>query len=177
MPSSIVAPSHSDVRTPVTNGGKSTLYVANLANGDSTVSLYTQGEPSLLRTITQGVSYPEGLAIDGLGHLFVANSLASRPGSGRGTVTVYANRGKKLTRTISRGVDHPLALAYDSSNNLYVADHFAVTVYAHGKPSVSHRIRVRGPESLAVDASGNLYVGSGNGLGPVMRPVVSVAVG
>ncbi|HLX26288.1 MAG TPA: SBBP repeat-containing protein, partial [Candidatus Cybelea sp.] len=51
------------------------LYVANEPkNGSSNVRVYARGTPSVIRTITQGVTLPHTLALDAAGDLFVANA-------------------------------------------------------------------------------------------------------
>ena len=61
--------------------GSGNLYVANLGcttpsclgSVQSTVTVYAPGETSVLRTITEGISFPEALAFDAAGNLYVAN--------------------------------------------------------------------------------------------------------
>ena len=62
---------------------------------------YAPGKTSLLRTITQGVNKPYGLAIGSAGYLFVANFANN-------TVTEYPPGKTSLLRTISQGVSGPM---------------------------------------------------------------------
>jgi DNA-binding beta-propeller fold protein YncE len=76
----------------------------NKANlGDNTVTVCALGKTSVLRTIR--VSYPEALAFDGSGNLYVANY-------GSDAVTVYAPGEKTVLLKISAGVNMPAKLAF-----------------------------------------------------------------
>ncbi len=140
-------------------------------------------------------NHPQGLALDGRGHLFVAdrdNRLLRRIDLGSGTVT-----------TLAPGIEHglrpvaPTGLVFDAGG-LYVADYGAQVIFridptsqrgsvVAGKPNTPGIIdgaaaaaRFNRPESLAADGHGNLYIADvGNGavrkiaLGP--RTVSTVA--
>ena len=145
---------------PVKNGD---LYVANA--GANTVTVYSRGSTSVLRTISKGVRYPNALAFDRSHNLYVANNFISY--GHEGTVTVYAPNSQSVRRTIAQGVNAPNALAFDGSGNAYVANtgtpdfpESTVTVYAPGSKSVSRTISqgVHVPDALAFAGSGNLYV-------------------
>ena len=91
--------------------GSGDLYVGNLGND---ITVYNPSG-TVLRTISQGVSYPRALAIDGTGNLYLANYRSN-------TVTVYAAGGTNLLSTISLGVSAPDALAFDGTGSVYVAN-------------------------------------------------------
>jgi sugar lactone lactonase YvrE len=116
-----------------------------------------RGGKTLVRTITKGLSSPLALAFGGSGNLFVANR-------GPSTVTVYVASSGMLVRKISSGVDTPEALGFDPSGNLYVDNNppsgkKSVTIYAPSKGKPLRTIDFGIPLfSLALDASGNLYV-------------------
>jgi serine/threonine-protein kinase len=159
-----------------------TLYVSNLGcyspSCTSQVSEYphgyTSGNPSTVIT----VKYPLGLAIDSAQNLYVANcAICSTGQTGSDQVLVYAPGASTPMRTISTGINEPVALAVDSSNNLYVANCMncglgaaayvhgtdAVTEYGNGGTTPLKTITYSGvdvPFSLAVDPSGDLFVGN-----------------
>ena len=143
------------------------LYVANSYDGSypGTITIYASGGKKPLQTISQDINDPGALAFDSSGNLYVANLFDN-------TVTAYASGGSSPMLTISKDVVRPDALAFDSSRNLYVADYLnesgkgksefghKVTVYAPGSTKVLRTITkgVLGPDALAFDGLGNLYV-------------------
>lgn len=143
------------------------MYVANQGpfkiDGDSgSVAVYAGGKDRPARVITQGIAKPTALAFDSAGNLYVANVNVTRT---RGpAITVYAKGSSKVLRTITDGVGYDIrALAIDGSQNLYVAGWFRsahVTVYAKGasKPLRTISKGLKGPDAMAFDGSGNLYV-------------------
>jgi hypothetical protein len=139
----------------------------NLYAGDRSVRIYAPTDKTwhmkLLRTISDGIDSPAALIIAPSGQLYVANA-------GNSSVSVFAQGGSKPIRRITKGLSAPVALAVDSAGRLYVANLPEsgagwVTVYA---PGGTRPIRKIGnypryfPYSLALDASGNLYVGLGS---------------
>ncbi|HEY5314842.1 MAG TPA: MBG domain-containing protein, partial [Pirellulales bacterium] len=106
-----------------------------------------------------GVDFPDALAFDSSGNLYVANE-------GNSTVEKFAVGSTTASATYSAGVAYPEALAFDSSGNLYVgnATNNTVEKFAPGSttPSATYSAGVSGPEALAFDASGNLYVANAN---------------
>ncbi len=130
---------------------KDVLYVANSETAPTqSVTVYGDRPKKLLRSITDGISYPFSLAIDGSGHLYVANYR---------NVTEYGDEGRTLVQTISRNLHSPFQLTFDSTGNLYVLDATHINMYVNGKSRIMHTIKVRG-YTIATDASNNLYVGT-----------------
>lgn len=165
--------------------GSGTLYVSNLGcyspSCESTVAEYSRGYTTGPPSNTVTVKYPLGLALDSSQNLYVANCVVCSTGStGSDQVLVYAPGGTTPIRTITTGVNEPVALAVDSSNNLYVADCMncglgaaayvhgtdTVTEYANGGTTpvktISFTTAVDVPFSIAVDASGDLFVANYN---------------
>ncbi len=95
------------------------------------------------------------LAIDATGDFYVANY-------GDSAVLKYDSSGKSLGVFTASGISVPVGLAFDSSNNLYVAnlDPYPgdVTVYS-SNGTLLRTVACYEPCSLAVDQSGNLYIG------------------
>ena len=89
------------------------LYILNYCVPGSTsgcvptpsVSVYTPGGTSPIRTITQGIAGVGGLTVSAEDILYVANSAAS------GTVTLYKEKSGVPSRTISNGISDPVGIA------------------------------------------------------------------
>ena len=92
------------------------LYVGNY-NGD-TVSAVS--ETGVVSTFANSGGGPTGLAFDGSGNLFAANSFS-------GTVTEIAPGGTS-SAIFASGFNRPEGLAFDASDNLYVANYGDGTV-------------------------------------------------
>jgi sugar lactone lactonase YvrE len=139
-------------------------------SGTSTVTVYAPGSDKVLRTITEGVHFPDAMIFDGSGNLYVANDAENGFGGG---VTVYALGGSSPILTISKGIENPDALALDGSGNLYVANPNlftagnggTVTVYTAATGSLLRTIKkgVNYADGLVCDSSGNVYVANGLG--------------
>jgi len=126
-----------------------TIYVANGTGGTAgpdgntgSVTVYAAGTGALVNTITAGIDYPNALAIDHSGNLYVANSNGN-------TVSIYAPGATTPTRVID--VSSPYSLALDATDNVYVAGGSQITVYRHG----SFALR----ETIALGMGG--YTGQG----------------
>lgn len=91
-----------------------TIYVAdNCAVGD--VEEYPKGSTTMKTAITDGISYPLGLAFDSQQNLYVSDYPAA--------ITVYAKGSTTPSETITGGgMTDPFGLAIDKSGNLYIAD-------------------------------------------------------
>lgn len=136
----------------------STFYVANYYV--SSVAAFEVGKNTPSRTITNGVAFPNSLAVDSSGRLYVGN-YGRATGSLSSSVAVYSSNGNQPSRVITAGIWGPYAMAVHAGN-LYVANNGndTITIYKAGasQPATTLSHGIRGPESLAFDGSGNLYV-------------------
>ena len=125
----------------------------------ATTSLYGTGlgplvalYPGVISTVAGSLSFPQSVAIDSSGNLYIADSVsqAIREVSG-GSMTTLAGSGT------------PVAVALDGAGNLYIADHDNNVI--RKLDAVSHQMSVavgggilNGPSDVAVDGAGNLYI-------------------
>ncbi len=137
------------------------------------------------------LSYPEGVAVDGLGNLFIAdgNGMIRRVDAATGIITTaVGNTTCNYTGDGGLAVDatlcEPADVAVDSSNDLFIADQYnnvirrvdgttgIITTVAgnynlgysySGDGSAATAAGLNEPGGIAVDASGNLFItDSGN---------------
>ena len=129
------------------------------------------------------LSTPIGLAIDGVGNLYIADhhDHRIRRVDTRGTITTVAGTGEKGYggdggRAVEAQLDGPLGIAIDGAGNLYITDHYnhrirrvdtagiITTVAGDGRrdfggdggPAV--KAHVSYPNDVALDGAGNLYI-------------------
>jgi sugar lactone lactonase YvrE len=108
-------------------------------------------------SLANGLAQPLGVAVDGGGNLFVAES-----GSG----VVYKETlsgGTYVQSAIASGLSHPAGLALDGMGNVYVAaaDGAYKETLANGAYSQTEIVTdLKDLEGIAVDGSGNVYVTS-----------------
>ena len=154
------------------------LYVTNVTwtSGMFSITVYAagaHGNAAPIRTIAgsnTGLNGAAGLALDGVGNLYVANS-------GANSVTVYAagaTGNAAPTATIqgpNTGLAEPGMIARDAGGRLYVVSSILapITVYAAGASGnatptatieADRRPSLDGDWGIARDGAGNLYVTS-----------------
>jgi len=104
------------------------LYVSD--NENNAIRVYDASSktqnPPLLRTITNGISGPNGIATDLQGNLYVANYVAN-------DVTVYAPNAASPKTTITSGMNFPFDVKVDGFGDVYVLN---VPVYG-GQNSIN----------------------------------------
>jgi uncharacterized protein (TIGR03437 family) len=126
------------------------------------------------------LNYPQGVAVDASGNLFIADATRIRKVSSSGIITTSAGNGVSGFSgdggpATSGSVSYPQGVAVDASGNLLIADTgnerirevsaggIITTVVGNGEfgfsgdggPAVSASLL---PNGVAVDASGNLYI-------------------
>jgi sugar lactone lactonase YvrE len=140
-------------------------------------------------------NYPEGVAVDGAGNVYVAdygNNLIREIGPSGAVITLAGNGSPGSTNGLdtSATFNQPTGVAVDAAGNVYVADYGNnlirkislgnVTTLAGSGSSGSANgtgaaASFNGATGIAVDASGNVYVADyGNNLIKVISPAGAV---
>jgi sugar lactone lactonase YvrE len=162
------------------------LYVTNERSdagwyGDDSITIYAKGSnvPSaIIGGKNTGLNFPEGIAVDSSGRIYVVNCPDCSPWSnGSGDyVTVYAKGSNGNVAPIATiggsntGLNYPEGIAVDSTGNIYVADEFLDEVFvfpALGKSTGTLNepptaffwsAPMITPVGIALDSSKNIYV-------------------
>jgi len=137
---------------------KKTLFLVDSCLGQ--VEEYPKGSTTLATTITDGLTYPLGIAIDKKQTLYVSEG---------SSIQEYPNGSTVPAKTITGGgLSEPFGLALDSKGNLYIADYGAAAVFElpAGGSSVTNLglTDLTEPLGTAVDQkAGLLWVTDGSG--------------
>lgn len=139
------------------------LYVSS--NSDAEVQIYPPGATSPSTIITNGIDYPEGVAVDRKGTLYVANTYGYSS-SYVGTVTEYPAGQTSPSITIN-GFNDPYGIALDRNGNLWVVNEYAPPYLSYQIMEVKHGTTtpvnksftgLSEPIGIAVDKAGNVYI-------------------
>jgi sugar lactone lactonase YvrE len=142
---------------------------------------FTAGVPAILQAAT-GLDAPHGLAFDSRGDLFIANSLddvVTVVPKTSGTIfgqSVAANVATALSAAV--GLNSPHGLAFDPAGDLFIASTgtdtvtviprstgslFGQSVTANQAASLSAAYGLENPNSVALDAAGDLFITNAGG--------------
>jgi uncharacterized protein (TIGR03437 family) len=130
---------------------------------------------------------PQGLALDGIGNLYMAdpNDRRIRKIDPQGTITTVAGNGTSSyggdgSRAVSTGIAAPVGVGVDASGNLYLADTSCDCVYRVNPQGIISKVAGTGtygysgdggpatqaklydPSAIAGDTAGNLYIADTN---------------
>jgi sugar lactone lactonase YvrE len=132
----------------------------NLGNVLITTLVHGQGQgaavafgPGAQTSMGSGWNYPQGLAVDGAGNVFIADTNNSR------VVKVPADSGAETT--IGSGLDHPHGVAVDGAGDVFIADAFnnrVVEVPAGGGAQTTVTSGLSSPYGVAVDGAGDVFI-------------------
>jgi serine/threonine-protein kinase len=151
-----------DVRVPHARGAVPALLYVSMVTGNAVLVFdASKHDPQPLATITQGLSLPTALAVDGAGNLYVCNA-------GTRTITEYAPGKTMPAFTYDDGpITVPRGIAIGANGNIFVANTIGVngqiSVFRPGvaKPigSLSRATSLwPAPLALTFDGTGNLFV-------------------
>lgn len=119
--------------------------------------------PSPEGSITDGIDYPFGVAVDKNGTLYVANLLGGSPNIG--SITVYPAGSTSPSLTITDGMDNPYGIGVDSMGNVFAANlgNDEMVGYSAGATSPFETVtfpRYSQVLGLGVDKKGNVWLAS-----------------
>ena len=137
------------ILTPV-SGDAATIYVSNY--GSNTIEKFDSETGIGSVFASTGLNAPYGLALDGAGNLYAANS-------GNDTIMRFTPDGIGSVFA-SSGLFAPVGLVFDSAGNLYAANYSNSTIKKFTPDGVGTFFASTGsssPFGLAFDSAGNLY--------------------
>jgi len=124
--------------------------------------------PATESALGGGFSYPVGVAVDGSGNVYVADTSNESVGYFGNVFEMPAGcASSSCVKTLGGGFNAPVGAAVDGSGNVYIADTYnsAVKEMPAGCASSSCVTTLgggfNGPYGVAVDGSGNVYVADG----------------
>ena len=94
------------------------------------VQVFPRGATSPSMTITDGITEPAGIAVDGQGTLYVANL-------GYNTIPEYKAGDYSPYQTITTGVDYPVALTVDKKGTLFVSNFLSNDIVEYAPGSIT----------------------------------------
>ena len=105
--------------------------------------------------VTSGLSSPGGLAVDGQGNVYIADS-------GHNAIKEWNASTQQISTLVSTGLSHPSGLAVGGQGNVYIADtgHNAIKEWNASTQQISTLVStgLSNPSGLAVDGQGNVYI-------------------
>ncbi len=118
--------------------------------------------PSPEGSITTGIDYPFGVAVDKKGTLYVANLLGGSPNIG--SITVYPAGSSSPSLTITSGLVNPYGIAVDSQGTIYASnlDSNTIVGYKAGATSPFETIAFSSfgqALGIGIDGKDNLWIG------------------
>jgi streptogramin lyase len=116
--------------------------------------LYLPADP-LTTLIPSGLSSPGGLAVDGAGNVFIADTGSSLLREWNATIGT-------LSTLVSSGLNDPQGVAVDGAGNVFIADtgDNAIKEYNASTGQVNTLVSagLSSPQGVALDSAGNVYI-------------------
>ena len=105
--------------------------------------------------VSTGLSNPYGVAVDGAGNVYIADSFHS-------AIKEWVVTNGAVTTLVSTGLSNPFGVAVDSGENIYIADsfHSAIKEWAPAGSNTTALVSsgLNTPYGLAVGGTGNIYI-------------------
>ena len=152
-PNGVAVDASGNVYVVLTNGGSNSMgsvLILTPSGGGN----YTQSTLSA----AAGLMYPQGIAVDGSGNVYIANTVSSS------VLKETLSGGAYTQSTLFSGLNNPKGLAVDGSGNVYIAENGSGLVLKEsaqfGGTYVQSTIGtgLSSPQSVVVDSSGNVYI-------------------
>ena len=141
--------------------------------------------------VSAQLSWPDGVAVDSAGNLYIADSWTGILGLPTGFIYRVSNG---VITPVTAGVNGPSGIAVDSAGNLYIADTMnnrilevsngVITTVAGGGSSLGDNgpatsAQLANPQGVAVDSAGNLYIAdySNNRVRKVSNGIITTVAG
>jgi sugar lactone lactonase YvrE len=133
-----------------------TLTIAGLTVTVTQAGTNYIGPGPVITLVSSGLSYPNGVAVDGSGNVYIADYYDN-------AIKEWVASTQQLTTLVSSGLVYPTDVAVDGSGNVYIADmgHSAIKEWSVSTQQVSTLVS-SGLSShtygVAVDGFGNVYI-------------------
>lgn len=130
------------------------LYVSDYRSGSVKIYARKGRRPVLIGALRKAIDHPGNLCFSSDGTLYVPNEKGA-------TIAVYPFGRSTPSEVLTADKGGPTGCAVDAAGNLWVADFNDRKVYEFldGKNKIGAAIDASCPDSIAFDASGNMYVG------------------
>ncbi|HTT65379.1 MAG TPA: BACON domain-containing carbohydrate-binding protein [Bryobacteraceae bacterium] len=110
-------------------------------------------QSALVKTLASGLNQPEGVALDPLGNVYIANT-------GSNAIVEWSAGTQQIIPLVSSGLRNPTGVAADQYGNVYIADSGNNAVEQWNPQTQYLTTLVQGlsnPLGIAADAQGNVY--------------------
>ena len=105
--------------------------------------------------VSTGLSFPSGLAVDGSGNVYIADSSHS-------LIKKWIAASNTVTTLVASGLLSPSGVALDGAGNVYIADsgHSALKKWIAASNTVTTLVAsgLSSPSGVALDGAGNVYI-------------------
>ena len=111
---------------------------------------------TLTALVSSGLRFPDGVAVDGAGNVYIADSYHS-------AIKEWTPDNNTVSTLVPSGLDSPKLLAVDGAGNVYIADtyNYAIKEWIAAGNTVTTLVSsgLADPKGVAVDGAGNDYFG------------------
>jgi DNA-binding beta-propeller fold protein YncE len=116
---------------------------------------YVANPASTTTLVSSGLSYPNGIAVDGSGNVYIADTTNN-------AIKKWTATNNTVITLVAAGLNQPFGVAVDGSGNVYIADttHNAIKKWVATNNTVITLVSsgLNQPVGVAVDNAGNVYI-------------------